>query len=519
MAAPKSLHARVPRVLRLLVHKLQCVATCGASRRLTNKGVAVRLRRGNPIVVLCGLAAASCSAPVAETPPAATDGLQPALTIPTGLVDTAEVALERDSVSGLPSVLPCQGPAGDRPADEAEVNCVVLRATILGNSRMPELRVGLVLRYPVDASPEQLRWVVFDKGGNGYGYGTAMGYPGSYIPNDNNHADELIHDYNVEDGYATLDLLWMCYSGQCGEPLRSWVQPPNPDRDNALGWYRETNATGRRGAGRRLLSLLHWAKANTAVPRLAVHAHSSGAGRVMMALMRFDAEDLVEAVVFDGGPTFSYTPWYCEIDADSAADPQTAVGPLGLQPHNIRLAEHKDTPLPPPGQSPNHAQIYDIAAHASNRFVADEADCSNHVYNERPMLRDSAFLGDRNLGAVKVGIVLGGLDASPANSAARLYLGGTPGFDGLRAARIDVAQGYCSMAAGVGGPDVCGLGDRFCQGGFDFPCDAWRDPALTAQGASLRFDPRLSGVNHDTPRSEAGALVMREMMHGLLAAP
>lgn len=418
---------------------------------------------------------------------AATEALNGTTTI-TGFSSAAGVTL-------VESLITCDN------ADSAEVECTSLAVTVdVGSGPASPEPLNMILNIRrAHGVPLDNRWIVFDVGGKGGSYGKQSGNLGGYTPG-GGQADDLIRTYN-DLGYVTLDLTWYCdtASNACTADEKAWVQDyvdANGD-DMAQGWFKDTNGLGYDAAARRLIPIYDWVQHHNGGKRVGAHAHSSGTGKLISAMVRHGLGGALDTVVFDGGPVFTYFPWYCEVNE----------GPLGPRPEDAALARRYVLSDLVPGAG--RKAIFDMAADLDNGFGGYSA-CSDRAF-EQKMLDNSAFLNatTRSFPNTTIGIVLGGKDNSPANSHARLWLqgydassSGGPNIPGISAESIRVQQGYCPYDA----PDT------FRQQGVnpELACSLW-DPAefLTAD---IVYDPSLVDVTHSTSAAFEGAEAMKQVM-------
>ncbi len=364
--------------------------------------------------------------------------------------------------------LPDRGPEDDESLDAAAMGTNIL----------------LVVRAPLGVAPCDVRWVTFDAGGNGEGYGPTFGRvpPGHYVAGGAGYGDDLIRSYN-EAGFATVDLVWEC-SGLCsGTAFADWA----PRYAMGSGWYHNLNGTGWVGAASRAREVYGWVRWNNGSQRLCGHAHSSGSGRLIAALTRFNQDFLFDTVVFDGGPVFAYLPWYCGFDE----------GPLGPRPDEFVLTA-------------GDPFRYNCArSTGNNESVCDYDRCGGTMYDEQAFVADSSFLlaSERYFPQTDVGIVLGGSDTSGAPEHVRLWLAGY-GYDvysipGLEAQSLTLKQGICGD-----------MDDEYQSKGGVRSCDDWNlDKFLGVTNAEIRgFDGRLVGTGHDTAATQGGKEVLQELM-------
>lgn len=203
-------------------------------------------------------------------------------------------------------------------------------------------------------------------------------------------------------------------------------------------------------------------------------------------------ERFVQTAIFDGGPVFTYFPWYCEMDE----------GPLGPQ----VLDRYAVSDFVPNG---GRKRIFDIASDDDNG-AGNYHFCVDGVLEEK-MVANSAILAanTHDLNDTHLAVVLGGQDNSPAPSHARLWF---QGFDAtahggpvvppLAAATLTIIQGYCPADS---------TETYRQQGRFDFPCANW-DPELFPTADAVIFDESLADVTHTTSGSQEGATAMFNAM-------
>ncbi|RME45395.1 MAG: hypothetical protein D6795_16610, partial [Deltaproteobacteria bacterium] len=338
-------------------------------------------------------------------------------------------------------------------------------------------------------------WITLDSGGNGPGYTISFGgvppgnyYAGTTTPNPQStggYGDDMIRAYN-DLGFVTMDITFQCPNNVCaGKPYEGWV-PPN-SQQAATAWYFETFGTGLIGASSRARAIYEWAYTNSEKP-LCAHAQSSGSGRLITTLTRFDMADRFDTVVFDGGPVFTYAPWVCGI-------------------------EGSDQPLGPPpsfwvgGRDDGFVQkIHDCTyTPGSNATNCTYQNCRNHILDPTKMIPDSNLMKatNRDFPGIKMAMVLGGADNSHASGNVLLWLGGYE-YNGatyryLTAETMTLRQGYCPSSSGT-----------YLSG---YPCSNWdfeNFPPISGSGNG--FDARLQGVEHETTRFEGGMEVVKETM-------
>jgi len=231
------------------------------------------------------------------------------------LVDSAEVTI-------IESV-PCESP------DKSKYTCLNLKAIVDADASNQPLddalnptNVILSVRLKKGVSLRN-RWIVFESGGHGNGYGPESGNvpPGHYQEGGRGYGDDLIRWYNEQD-YVTLDIIWECPSGQPDAPcfgntaLENWV----PVYPHGTGWFRNTGGAGYAGAASRTRAILDWVRANNGGKKVGAHGHSSGSGRLMAVLTRYRGESYFDTMVLDGGPVLTYFPWFCGITDDGDPD-------------------------------------------------------------------------------------------------------------------------------------------------------------------------------------------------------
>jgi hypothetical protein len=393
--------------------------------------------------------------------------------------------------------------------DQQEYACVNLMAVVDADSFITGLddpleptNVILSLRYKKDA-PLTRRWILFEAGGHGNGYGPLFGRvtPGQYAAGGRGYGDDLIRWYN-ESGYVTVDVIWECRDRSFGDPcynssLAGWV----PAYPNATGWFRNSGGAGYVGTGSRTRAVIEWAVQNNGGRRVGAHGHSSGSGRLITALTRYQAENLFDTVVFDGGPVFAYIPWYCGIEDDG--DPNNGVatpGPLGPKPLTFDIEAYGD----------GFRDNYDNARDPNNGDGASPyRNCTNHVWDAAPMLEDSHFYqaSDRDFPSVDLAVVLGGRDVTPAAAHARLwfhgYAYGIESITGLKARTVTLQQGYC--------PDPHHPTATYLANENEHLCSDW-EPENFPSAASVRYVADLSTVGHQTASSYGGARTMFNTM-------
>lgn len=402
-------------------------------------------------------------------------------------------------------------PCNQDPSDTAV--CGIFEATALGGAGTigpfddPDLDENLLdrpvllsVRAPnAEAFCDGSRWIVFESGGPGRGYGPTFGNtePGEYVEGGDGYGDDLIAWHN-DQGSVTVDVHWRCPTPTCAPAHDGWV--PGPDAgEQAQAWFADTGGTGYVGTGSRALAVHEWAFAN-AGQKLCAHAHSGGSGRLITTLTRYGGEDLFDTVVFDGGPVFAYIPWYCHLDD----------GPLGAVDPKFPI-NACDRATGTCAQS--NAQIYDCARSSDNACLT-YTSCVDGTFDQT-MIEDSNFIRatDRSFDDTNLGIVFGGQDFSPAPAHARLWLSGYDNgvaqIPALSAKQIVVRQGSCPSEQGIYVTKrVTDLGPR--------DCTDWDPAGFPGVGQTQTgFDSRLQLSGHDTTLLEDGALAVQDVMLSL----
>ncbi|MBV1880357.1 MAG: hypothetical protein KUG82_01930 [Pseudomonadales bacterium] len=393
--------------------------------------------------------------------------------------------------------------------DDLDVSCeLVLLALDPDEINMPqddalkEITIALAIRTPKNGDLNA-KAVMFDAGGKGEGYGPTFGSmsPGNYRAGGNGYGDDLIKWYN-DLGYITVDVIYGCSAGGlCQDGI---IDDLLHYEGGVGGWFRDTGGAGYVGVGARELAIIKWIYAQSGSP-IAIHAHSSGSGRVMAALTRYDAAPYISDIVFDGGPVFAYIPWYCEtLENKKGQKRQETFGPLGplsLSPFYLK------------GQQ-NHRKNYDNARD-DNNGVQDANGayqyCSEGIYDRTRMLDDSLFYSavERSFPDLNIGVVLGGLDESPAPAHARLWFNGYQFGDvtipAISAKNLSIVQGYCeSDSAGT-----------YTHSDLTHSCRDW-DADLFPTTESVVYDGDLAGTTHNTTNDRNGAQTVFNLMKAFL---
>lgn len=252
--------------------------------------------------------------------------------------------------------------------------------------------------------------------------------------------------------------------------------------------FRDTGGTGLLGTGSRAGAVYEWAHANSG-RSLCAHAHSSGSGRLMTWLTRFDTGDMFDTVTFDGGPVFAYSPWVCGTT--------TGDQPLGSPPDWFVTGND--------GGNQFTNAIQDCAhTPGSNQSACSARPCRDHTVDD-VLLKDSNLLRSdgHSLDGIDLHVVLGGSDDSSASRVVMLYLrgyshGGST-WDPFTADSIDIVQGYCSSTAGT-----------YAMGSHTLDCGLWDSGLFPGVERDTQYDPRLIGVDHSTTRFEGGMEVVLE---------
>jgi hypothetical protein len=392
-------------------------------------------------------------------------------------------------------------------------DCLVFKAVVdaddpsvaIDDSLLPT-NVLLVVRKKKETAWEN-NWIVLEAGGHGKGYAATFGRvaPGEYVEGGDGYGDDLIRWYN-DAGYITLDVVWECRDAQSGNPcygtsLAGWV----PEYTKASGWFRNTGGAGYAGASSRTRAVIQWVMANNENRKVGAHGHSSGSGRLMATLTRYNGAALLDTVVLDGGPVFAYVPWYCGITDDGDPNNGTATpGPLGPKPLEYDLEAHVDD-----GFS-GFRDNYDNARDTDNGEGSNPyQNCTNSLWDETGMMEDSNFYraSSRQFQGLHLAVVLGGKDHSPASPHARLwfqgYTYGAESVPALSADDITFYQGYC--------PDVTTSGGMYTANTQTYPCTHW-DPALFPTATGVIYQPELADVTHSTAESLEGATAIFNAM-------
>lgn len=403
------------------------------------------------------------------------------------LADTAEVVRVGDPI-------PCD------PTDTSGDLCGIFRVQVgpmagtSGPAHAPALddqamttNALLAVRANSAAALCDARWIVFDAGGYGAGYGPSFGgvLPGRHRPGGDGYGDDLIESY-VDAGYVTVDVIWECDASPGGfcEGAPPIIADWKPTTAGSRGWFQNLDGSGYMGAASRSRAVYTWASENAGGRRICAHAQSSGSGRLIATLTSFaGATDLFDTVVFDGGPVWTYLPWVCGSDE----------GPLGPRPPSFARGD-------------GVATLGNIDCAFSPGVSEDGCSytsCSTGGYDPTWLDHSPMWIGDPDLGALDVGIALGGADTSPAWKHVTKWLAGHS-YEGvsvepLQAASIVVRQGYCERAS-----------DTFADG---TPCALWDAARLVGvSGAGLGYDARLAASPHGTTTTAGGMEVVRELM-------
>lgn len=431
------------------------------------------------------------------TNPDATDGNE----VPTmASYEQPHCAANLLDLRSTPEVSLVEGPLPCGSPDSAEFHCGVYKVTVgIATNRGPAdnpslddmvapLNMLLTVRAPKDGKLCDRRWVAFDAGGSGQGYGPFFGKvpPGHYVKDGDGYGDDLIRAHN-ERGSVTVDLSFDCNTsaGQpCADsPYGDWA----PHTSNGSAWYLNLNGSGFVGAASRARALYEWIYANNGGQKLCSHSQSSGTGRMILTLTRFQRENLFDAVVFDGGPTFAYTTWACGIND----------GPLGNVPSWYgKSVSHNNT-----------GQTIDCAlTTTSNEQECTYHGCRDSQYDEAFANADGALAAlNTSFPQVNIGVVLGAEDSSGAWRQAMLWLGFVPATPTppLTAKTLTIRQGYCEEAETE-------------DSVFGLPCETWDGSKHANLHESNRgYDSRLVGVGHSTTEYKGGMEVVRELMFDL----
>jgi hypothetical protein len=380
----------------------------------------------------------------------------------------------------------------------------------LNQSLTSSLKVLIVLRARDEQTLCSNRWVMLDAGGLGGGYASQFGNvpPGSYSAGGSdayvgNQAtpgvmgewgDDLV-TWLVEDGYVVADVMYYCregVGGPCADAsLRGWV---SKDSVEGAAWYLNTNGTGYLGISSRAHAIYKWGRTNSGGKPICAHGQSSGSGRLIGVMTRWDTGDLFHSVVFSGGPVFSYIPWMCNTDG----------GPLGVHPETYPLDTESQGGLVP--------ATFDCAnTTGNNDSNCSGTACADHVYSTA-MLRDSHFYHAFTHGFpdTNVAVVIGGVDESDAWKHILLWLRGhTYGSEtipGLSAGSLTLTQGFCSSENGTWTAQA---------GGGTRSCSEWNPSSFAGLAPSTTtadtYDGTLSDVPHALPGTQDGANLLHRL--------
>ncbi len=409
---------------------------------------------------------------------------------------------------GAAGAIPCE-----TQSDADAYDCLAFKAvvdaddpTVTLDDPLQLTNVLLVVRKKKE-TPWENNWIVLEAGGHGKGYAATFGRvaPGEYVEGGLGYGDDLIRWYN-DAGYITLDVVWECQDKQSGNPcyggaFAGWV----PEYTDGTGWFRNTGGAGYVGASSRTRAVVQWVLANNGGRKVGAHGHSSGSGRLMATLTRYNAASLFDTIVFDGGPVFAYVPWYCGITDDG--DPNNVIatpGPLGPKPSGYDIEAYAND------GSSGFRDNYDNARDANNGEGADPYQhCTKSLWDEATMLEDSNFYNasSRQFQGLHLVVVLGGKDRSPASPHARLwfqgYAYGGGNIPALSAEDITFYQGYCS--------DVTDSGGNYTANTQPYPCTHW-DPARFPTVNAVLYQSDLADVTHSTAESLAGATALFNAM-------
>ncbi|MBI2566360.1 MAG: hypothetical protein HYV63_04930 [Candidatus Schekmanbacteria bacterium] len=391
---------------------------------------------------------------------------------------------------------------GDPGADRAAV-CGIFKATIrlapeAGPVDAPgavggatDLHVLVAARAQAAANLCSAPWITFDAGGNGRGYATTFGEvaPGTYAPDGAGYGDDLIYAYNAR-GFVTADLVFECPAGPgqpcAGKTYATWLEP-HPNAGTA--WYLDTDGEGTLAAAARARAFYDWAYTNSEKP-LCAHAQSSGSGRLVSVLTRFNSAQQFDSAIFEGGPVFAYAPWTCDVpDSDH---------PLGTPPSWYH----------PGGEGSFVQEIFDCAyTSGTNSDSCDYRKCRDHDFDAPRMLLDSNLTRavERDFPALDLAAVIGGDDTGHDYEQLWLWFRGlqAAGEDvpGLTARSVTIRQGYCKTGAGT------------FNDGAD--CSLWNQRSFPGTSeAGTGYDPRLRNAGHDVAADRGGSRVLEELMAG-----
>jgi len=416
------------------------------------------------------------------------------------LVPFAELQ-STDRVTLIDGPLPCLS------ADASEVDCGLFKARIEPldandgppgdplDARTGALPIWLAVRAPLGAALSETRWIVLDSGGPGAGYAPFFGRlpPGQYEAGGAGYGDDLIRAHN-DAGFVTVDISYEC-NEDTGRPCAGWEYAGHaPHYELGTGWVLDAHGTGFDGASRRSNAIYQWILANNGGEKICGHSHSSGSGRMLTAITRLGAQDLFEAVVFDGGPTWGYMPWICGVDE----------GPLGTRP-----------PWHGAGAGDGQRLLVDCGYEPGpNSAQCSVTSCADMVYDAPHYLRDSALLQAQvyDLPDLNMGIVLGGADNTNAWRQMRFWFTGafldSHGIPPLTARNIELRQGYCASAQ-----------DDFPHGETDdITCAHWTAENFPGiQGTGLGFVEAIVETGHSTTESLGGMETTRDLMNALCA--
>lgn len=417
-------------------------------------------------------------------------------------------AISTEEVNLGSGAIPCE-----TQSDADHYDCLLFKAIIDADDSavaqddpLQPTNVVLAVRKKKE-TPWENNWIVLEAGGHGSGYGITFGSvaPGEYIEAGDGYGDDLIRWYN-DAGYITLDVVWECPDKVAGNPcygtaLAGWV----PEYPHGTGWFRNTGGAGYIGASSRTRAVVQWVMANNGNRKVGAHGHSSGSGRLMTLLTRYNGAPLFDTIVFDGGPVFAYIPWYCGMTDDG--DPNNGIatpGPLGPKPSEYDIEAYSANG--PSGFRDN----YDNARDADNGEGSDPyRNCTNSLWDEATMMEDSNFYraSSRQFSGLHLAVVLGGNDNSPAASHARLwfqgYTYGAESVSALSAEDIVFYQGYCD--------DVTTSGGSYTVNTQTYPCTHW-DRALFSTADAVLYQADLARVTHSTAESIEGATALFNAM-------
>jgi len=243
--------------------------------------------------------------------------------------------------------------------------------------------------------------------------------------------------------------------------------------------------------------------ANNGGHKVGAHGQSSGTGRLVTALTRYQAESLFDTIVFSGGPIMAYPPWFCGITDDG--DPNNGIaapGPLGPKPPEFDIEAY----------DLSFRITYDNARDPNNGIDPTRYHkCADHIWDPTAMMEDSNFYlaSDRDFSTVDMAVILGGYDGSPASPLARLwfqgYAYGAESIPAISARSLTFHQGYCQ--------DPTDPTATYTANKHRHPCTDW-DPSRFPTATTVTYVPEIAAVGHDIPSSLEGAT---ELFHTMLS--